>query len=96
MGDRRWALFKSEVALSARANPELRQQLAARDQLARQALSVLLGRVEAESGNPLPAAPETLARAILALAKGIAIEGLVDDEVSPDWIIDLVKKGLPQ
>ncbi|CPZ80101.1 Putative transcriptional regulator%2C TetR family [Mycobacteroides abscessus] len=48
MGDRRWALFKSEVALSARANPELRQQLAARDQLARQALSVLLGRVEAE------------------------------------------------
>ncbi|MBB4853424.1 AcrR family transcriptional regulator [Mycobacteroides chelonae] len=95
MGDRRWALLKSEVALSGRANPELRQQLAARDQMARQALSALLGHLEAESGNPLPVPPDTLARAILALAKGVAIEGLVDDEVSPDWIIDLLKKSLP-
>lgn len=96
MEDRRWALLKSEVALSGRANPELRQQLAARDQMARQALGALLGHLEAESGKPLPVPPDTLARAILALAKGVAIEGLVDDEVSPDWIIDLLKTSLPR
>lgn len=95
MGDRRWALLKSEVALAARANLELRQQLAARDQMARQALAALLGHLEAESGVRLPARPEVIARAILALAKGIAIEGLVDDDVSPDWIIDLLKASLP-
>ncbi|WP_069162731.1 TetR/AcrR family transcriptional regulator [Nocardia altamirensis] len=89
-GDPRWALLKSEMALAARTSPTLRAQLAAHDAAARDTVSGLITQLIDDSGLAVPIEPHTLARLVLALGKGVAIEGIIEPDQPMQWLRDLL------
>lgn len=91
VGERQWALLKSEVALSARRSPAFREQLAARDSVAREVVTTRIRQLFDELGTTPPVEPETLAKAIMAFGKGVAIDGIVDADASTEWLFELLR-----
>lgn len=85
-GEQRWALLKSELALAARTNPSLKAELSARDERARESVTALITQLTGELGLALPIEPHTLARLVLALSKGVAIEGILESDPSIEWL----------
>ncbi|MEV6060690.1 TetR/AcrR family transcriptional regulator [Nocardia asteroides] len=89
----RWAMLKSELAVASRHSPALREALAARDETVYRTVRDLLSGLFAEAGlDAVPITPETLARLLISVAKGVAIDGLIDAEQSTDWLVDLLTK----
>lgn len=94
LGEQQWALLKAELALAARRSPALLGQLAARDEQARATVTVLIERVMTDIGITLPIDPPTLARLILALGRGIALEGVTEPHPSGAWLTEFLRTTL--
>ncbi|MGW6724720.1 TetR/AcrR family transcriptional regulator [Nocardia sp. NPDC055029] len=89
--ERHWGLLKSELAVASRTNPTLRAELAERDRTLRAAVQTLIDDIVRDAGLTwLPVRSEVLARLILAIAKGVAMDMAVD-ESDGAWLRELLQ-----
>ncbi|MET9213914.1 MULTISPECIES: TetR/AcrR family transcriptional regulator [unclassified Nocardia] len=89
--ERRWAMLKSELAVASRHSPMLRRELAERDETVHRTVTALLTALFAEAGlEAFPITPPTLARLLIAVAKGVAIDGVVEPDKSAEWLTELL------
>ncbi|MEV0060368.1 TetR/AcrR family transcriptional regulator [Nocardia sp. NPDC050718] len=89
--ERRWAMLKSELAVASRHSPALRRELAERDETVHRTVTALLTALFAEAGlEAFPIAPPTLARLLIAVAKGVAIDGVIEPDKSAEWLTELL------
>lgn len=85
--DRRWSLLFFEFWLHATRQPELRERYAAYRVRARTAVTALLDERARAAQVALPAPASQLAAAVLALASGLALEGLIDPDAGTSEVL---------
>ncbi|MGF0316920.1 TetR/AcrR family transcriptional regulator [Nocardia fluminea] len=90
--ERGWAVLKSELIVASHNNPQLREELAARDEVVRESLSQMLAELFGEAGLALlPLERQTLVRLLMSIAKGVAMDSIIspDPTKSPDWLSEI-------
>jgi hypothetical protein len=75
---RQWWLLSAELWLYAQRDPDARARLAALERKVRAIIADTLQREAARSGHPLPAPPDEVAAAVLALWRGLLQQRLLD------------------
>lgn len=88
IGDEGWTTLEVEFALQARHDPELREQLAARDQLIRTTIAgVLASKLDHEAAMD----SEEMATALLSLGIGLGMQRVIDPSIPVDVLIKTLR-----
>jgi AcrR family transcriptional regulator len=88
IGDEGWTTLEVEFALQARHHPELREELAARDQLIRAKITqVLSSKLDHKSAMD----PEEVATALLSLGIGLGMQRVIDPSIPVDVLIKTLR-----
>ena len=85
--EREWFPLVVEFWSHAARDERLRREFAARHERLVQAYAVLIEADYARLGLTLPLAPEVLARAVVAMGNGVALERLADPDRVPDGLL---------
>ena len=85
--EREWFPLVLEFWSHAARDERLREKFAARHERLVEAYAGLIEADYARLGLPLPMAPEVLARAVVAMGNGIALERLADPGRVPDGLL---------
>lgn len=97
-GNREWRLLFFEFALHAARDPRFARQFVKREQVMRDALASVIESSAATLGGSPPIRPEHLAIGINALANGLALDTLVDEDAVPEelfsTLIGFLVRGL--
>jgi len=82
-GNREWRMLFFEFALHAARDPQFAAEFAKREQEMRDALVGVIEARAADLGGPPPIPAEQIAIGINALANGLALDSLVDEQAVP-------------
>jgi AcrR family transcriptional regulator len=85
--EREWFPLVVEFWSHAARDERLRREFAARHERLVQAYAGLIEADYARLGLTLPLAPEVLARAVVAMGNGVALERLADPDRGPDGLL---------
>jgi AcrR family transcriptional regulator len=85
--EREWFPLVLEFWSHAARDPRLRREFGARHERLVGAYAALIEADYARLGLPLPLAPEVLARAVVAMGNGIALERLADPDRVPEGLL---------
>jgi AcrR family transcriptional regulator len=85
--EREWFPLVVEFWAHAARDERLRREFAARHERLVQAYAGLIEADYARLGLPLPLAPEVLARAVVAMGNGVALERLADPDRVPEGLL---------
>ncbi len=97
LSDTGWALLKIELALVARHNSTLNEELAARDKTMLDHVAAVIARLDDDLELP-EASVRDLARLCVAVGQGVAIDSIKDPTSTTDWterLLAAVQRLLP-
>jgi AcrR family transcriptional regulator len=84
IGDPAWTGLEVEFATHVRADPELRRELARRDEAVRAVVADVIGRNAEEFAVTLPVTAEEAATALLSLGIGLGLQRMIDPTIPVD------------
>jgi AcrR family transcriptional regulator len=88
IGDEGWTTLEVEFALQARHDPELREQLAARDQIIRTTIAAVLS---SKLDHKAAMDSEEMATALLSLGIGLGMQRVIDPSIPVDVLIKTLR-----
>jgi hypothetical protein len=91
--EREWFPLVLEFWAHAARDERLREQFAARHERLVDAYAGLIEADYARLGLPLPLPPEVLARAVVAMGNGVALERLADPGRVPEGLLSTMAVG---
>ncbi|WP_176126703.1 TetR/AcrR family transcriptional regulator [Mycobacterium sp. D16R24] len=97
LSDTGWALLKIELALVARRNSTLNEELAARDKTMLDHVAGVIAQLDDDLELP-EASLQDLARLCVAVGQGVAIDSIKDPSSTTDWterLLAAVQRLLP-
>jgi AcrR family transcriptional regulator len=91
IGDPGWTGLECEFATHVRNRPQLRRELARREESVRALIASLVGATAEELGVELPMPPDDAAAVMLSLGIGLGVRRMVDPDVGVDILTDMVR-----
>ena len=91
LADDDWQVLAVEFAVHTRRNPEIQQQLAARERMVRAAVTALLSQQIQQLGVTPVLPPEALGIVLVSVVGGIAVQRLIDPTIPASLITDAVR-----
>jgi AcrR family transcriptional regulator len=86
-----WQILAMEFAVQTRRNPDVQEQLAAREKMVRTAVTALLSQQIKQLGVTPLLPPEQLAVVFVAVVGGIAVQRLIDPSIPASLVTDAVR-----
>jgi AcrR family transcriptional regulator len=92
LADEEWQLLAVEFAVQTRRNPEIQEQIVARERMVRTAVTALVAQQAAQLGVTPILPPEQLAIVLVAVVGGIAVQRLLDPTIPASLLTDTVRR----
>jgi hypothetical protein len=91
IGDSAWTGLECEFAAHARNRPDLRAELARREESVRQLVATVIDRTAKDLDAALPLPASDAAAVLLSLGIGLGMRRMVDPSTPVDVLTDLVR-----